>query len=183
MSYNRFMPVEVTAQSRILVSHVVIKEESSKLSSRFGVTYECVFNEKEITIGIANPLNFKFKQMDEAKAVIPYEKVEAIKFSIVRLPIVSTHQHGHNFALDVLIQNKDNSFHLETAAFKLIPNIVELARLKNIQVIDPIGVIDLSSGLSLQAVKEKFKPIYDQLKEKYNLQDVRTLDDRSRVNI
>lgn len=182
MGFNLFIPVEITAQSKILVSQIIINDEKSKIASRFGITYDCSFNNENITIGLSNPLKLKFKQMDEARAFIPYSRVESIKFSVVRLPVVSPLQHGHSFALDVIIQTKENSFYLETAAFKLIPSIVEIAHQKNIPVIDPIGIIDLCSGLCLEGAKEKLSPIYNDLMNQYNLQNVRNLDDLSRVN-
>lgn len=181
MGYNRIMPVEITAQTKILVSQIVLKDEVSKISSRFGITYECRFNEDDVSIGWLNP--FKLKLVEEAKLSLPYTRIERIKFSIVRLPIINVLEHGHHFALDVLIQTKDSSYHLETSAFKLIPAMVDIAKNKNIQIVDPIGLIEMCSGLCREAAKEKFTPIYDNLKEQYNLQDVRTLDDRSRVNL
>ena len=62
MFNNRIIPVEVTAQSRILVSCVTIDGEESKVLSRFGVTYDCVFNNHDISIGILNP--FKLKELE-----------------------------------------------------------------------------------------------------------------------
>ena len=181
MFNNRVISVGVTAQTKILVSYVSIDGEVSKAKSRFGISYDCVFNDEDISVGIYSP--FKFKEIEISKIRIPYSKIEFIKFSIVRLPILSTYQHGPDFALDIVIHAKDMSIHLETIAFNLIPNIVSKAKEKEISIVDPIGLVEISSNLSYARAKEIFKPIYDSLKVQYNLQDYRNVDDRSRVNI
>lgn len=181
MGYYHVVPVEISAQSKILVSRVIIGNEVAKISSRFGVTYDCVFSDNDIMIGMTNP--FKFKEVDNAKAIIPYSRVEMIKFSIVRLPIRNILENGHYFALDVLIQTKDSSYHCETFAYSLLDQIIDIAKRNHIHIIDPIGLESLCSGLCVEEVKEKITPIYDELKHKYNLQDLRTIDDRSKVSL
>jgi len=181
MGYHYIVPVEISAQTKILVSRVIIGNDVAKISSRFGITYDCVFNENDITIGMSNP--FKLKEIENAKAIIPYNRVEMIKFSIVRLPIRNILEHGHYYALDILIQTKDSSYHCETYAYSLLDKIIEIAKIHHIHVIDPIGLETMCSGLCVEAVKEKIAPIYDDLKHKYHLQDMRTLDDRSKVNL
>jgi hypothetical protein len=181
MGYHYVVPVEISAQTKILVSRVIIGNEVAKMTSRFGITYDCVFNEKDITIGITNP--FKLKEVENSKAIIPYTKIERIKFSIVRLPIRNILERSHYFALDVLIQTKDSSYHCETFAFNLLDKMIEIAKQNNIFVMDPIGVESLCSGLCVEAVKEKIAPLYDDLKRKYHLQDIRTVDDRSKVQL
>ncbi|HET6784570.1 MAG TPA: hypothetical protein VFH18_00965 [Erysipelotrichaceae bacterium] len=181
MGYHHIVPVEISAQTKILVSRVIIGNDVAKITSRFGITYDCVFNDNDITIGMTNP--FKLKEIENAKAIIPYNKIEMIKFSIVKLPIRNILEHGHYFALDVLIQTKDSSFHCETFAYSLLDKMIEIAKHHHIHVIDPIGLESMCSGLCVEAVKEKITPIYDDLKHKYHLQDIRTLDDRSKVNL
>lgn len=179
MSYNRIPSVAVTAESKVLVSCVSIDGEKSKNSSRFGITYDCVFNDEDISIRLYSP--FELKDVEISKLKIPYHKIENIKFSIVRLPILSTHQHGPDFGLDIVINTRDTSVYLETIAFKLIPNIVRWAKEKNIPIIDPIGLCKIEVNLSYAWAKEKFMPIYDELKKEFNLQDYRNVDDRSRI--
>jgi len=181
MFNHRIIPVEVTAQSRILVSTVIIDGEASKVLSRFGVTYDCSFNDHDICIGIMNP--FKLKELELSKVVIPYNKIELIKFSVVRLPMSSPLVRGPQFALDILIQTKDNSYHLETNAFKLMDKIIQKAKAENIHIIDPIGLEELCGGCCAEIVKEKLTPLYDQLMDKFDLQNYRNVDDRSRVKI
>lgn len=181
MFNNRVMPVELTAQSRILVSCVTIDNEESKVLSRFGVTYDCVFNNNDISIGILNP--FKLKEIELAKVIIPYTKIELIKFSIVRLPMSSPLVRGPQFALDILIQTKENSYHLETSAFKLMEKIIQKAKAEKIHIIDPIGLVELCGGSCAEIVKEKVSPIYEKLMDKFDLQNYRNVDDRSRVKI
>lgn len=181
MFNHRIIPVEVTAQSRILVSCITIDSEVSKVLSRFGVTYDCVFNDNDISIGILNP--FKLKELELSKVVIPYHKIELIKFSVVRLPMSSPLVRGPQFALDILIQTKENSYHLETNAFKLMEKIIQKAKVENIHIIDPIGLEELCGGCCAEIVKEKLTPLYDQFMDKFHLQNYRNVDDRSRVKI
>lgn len=179
MSNNRIPSVGVTAESKVLVSCVSIDGEVSKISSRFGVTYDCVFGESDVSVGLYSPFNLKDVELSKVK--IPYNKIESIKFSIVRLPIVGSHQHGPTFALDIVIQTKDTSLYLETIAYKLIPNIVNKAKEHNILIIDPIGLTSMGFELSFAWANETFKPLYDKLKSQYNLQEVRNIDDRNRI--
>lgn len=181
MFNNRIIPVEVTAQSRILVSCVTIDGEESKVLSRFGVTYDCVFNDHDISIGILNP--FKLKELELSKVIIPYQKIEFFKFSIVRLPISNPLIRGPQFALDILIQTKENSYHLETQAYKLIEKIIQKAKVENIHILDPMGLIELCGGCCAEIVKEKLTPLYDNLMSQFDLQNYRNVDDRSRVKI
>jgi hypothetical protein len=181
MFNNRIIPVEVTAQSRILVSCVTIDGEESKVLSRFGVTYDCVFNNHDISIGILNP--FKLKELELSKVIIPYQKIEFFKFSIVRLPMSNPLIRGPQFALDILIQTKENSYHLETQAYKLIEKIIQKAKVENIHILDPMGLIELCGGCCAEIVKEKLTPLYDNFMSKYDLQNYRNVDDRSRVKI
>lgn len=181
MFNNRIIPVEVTAQSRILVSCVTIDGEESKVLSRFGVTYDCVFNNHDISIGILNP--FKLKELELSKVIIPYQKIEFFKFSIVRLPMSNPLIRGPQFALDILIQTKENSYHLETQAYKLIEKIIQKAKIENIHILDPMGLIELCGGCCAEIVKEKLTPLYDNLMSQFDLQNYRNVDDRSRVKI
>lgn len=181
MFNNRIIPVEVTAQSRILVSCVTIDGEESKVLSRFGVTYDCVFNDHDISIGILNP--FKLKELELSKVIIPYQKIEFFKFSIVRLPMSNPLIRGPQFALDILIQTKENSYHLETQAYKLIEKIIQKAKVENIHILDPMGLIELCGGCCAEIVKEKLTPLYDNLMSQFDLQNYRNVDDRSRVKI
>ena len=181
MFNHRIVPVEVTAQSRILVSTVIIDGEVSKVLSRFGITYECSFDDHDIRIGIMNP--FKLKELELSKVVIPYNKVELFKFSVVRLPMSSPLVRGPQFALDILIQTKENSYHLETQAYKLMEKIIQKAKAENIHIMDPIGLEELCGGCCMEIVKEKLTPLYDDLVEKFHLQNYRNVDDRSRVKI
>ncbi len=181
MFNNRIIPVEVTAQSRILVSCVTIDGEESKVLSRFGVTYDCVFNNHDISIGILNP--FKLKELELSKVIIPYQKIEFFKFSIVRLPMSNPLIRGPQFALDILIQTKENSYHLETQAYKLIEKIIQKAKVENIHILDPMGLIELCGGCCAEIVKEKLTPLYDNLMSQFDLQNYRNVDDRSRVKI
>jgi len=181
MFKSRITPVEVTAQSRILVSCVTIDGEVSKVLSRFGVTYDCVFNDQDIRIGILNP--FKLKDVELSKVVIPYHKIEFFKFSIVRLPMSNPLIRGPQFALDILIQTRENSYHLETQAYKLMEKIMSKAKAENIHIIDPIGLIELCGGCCGEIVKEKLTPLYDKLMDRFDLQNYRTIDDRSQVKI
>ena len=181
MFNNRIIPVEVTAQSRILVSCVTIDGEESKVLSRFGVTYDCVFNDHDISIGILNP--FKLKELELSKVIIPYQKIEFFKFSIVRLPMSNPLIRGPQFALDILIQTKENSYHLETQAYKLMEKIIQKAKIENIHILDPMGLIELCGGCCAEIVKEKLTPLYDNLMSQFDLQNYRNVDDRSRVKI
>lgn len=181
MFSNRIVPVEVTAQSKILVSCITIEGEVSKVVSRFGVTYECVFNEHEVCIGILNP--FKLKELELSKVVIPYHKIESIKFSVVRLPMSNPLIRGPQFALDILVQTKENSYHLETQAYKLMEKIIQKAKAENILVVDPIGLEELCGGCCAEIVKEKLTPLYDQFVDKFDLQNYRNVDDRNPVRI
>jgi len=181
MFNNRIIPVEVTAQSRILVSCVTIDGEESKVLSRFGVTYDCVFNDHDISIGILNP--FKLKELELSKVIIPYQKIEFFKFSIVRLPMSNPLIRGPQFALDILIQTKENSYHLETQAYKLIEKIIQKAKVENIHILDPMGIVELCGGCCAEIVKEKLTPLYDNLMSQFDLQNYRNVDDRSRVKI
>lgn len=181
MFNNRIIPVEVTAQSRILVSCVTIDGEESKVLSRFGVTYDCVFNDHDISIGILNP--FKLKELELSKVIIPYQKIEFFKFSIVRLPMSNPLIRGPQFALDILIQTKENSYHLETQAYKLIEKIIQKAKVENIHILDPMGLVELCGGCCAEIVKEKLTPLYDNLMSQFDLQNYRNVDDRSRVKI
>ena len=181
MFNHRIVPVEVTAQSRILVSTVIIDGEVSKVLSRFGITYECSFDDHDIRIGIMNP--FKLKELELSKVIVPYNKVELIKFSVVRLPMSSPLVRGPQFALDILIQTKENSYHLETQAYKLMEKIIQKAKAENIHIMDPIGLEELCGGCCMEIVKEKLTPLYDDLVEKFHLQNYRNVDDRSRVKI
>lgn len=181
MFNNRIIPVEVTAQSRILVSCVTIDGEESKVLSRFGVTYDCVFNDHDISIGILNP--FKLKELELSKVIIPYQKIEFFNFSIVRLPMSNPLIHGPQFALDILIQTKENSYHLETQAYKLIEKIIQKAKVENIHILDPMGLVELCGGCCAEIVKEKLTPLYDNLMSQFDLQNYRNVDDRSRVKI
>lgn len=181
MFNNRIIPVEVTAQSRILVSCVTIDGEESKVLSRFGVTYDCVFNDHDISIGILNP--FKLKELELSKVIIPYQKIEFFKFSIVRLHMSNPLIRGPQFALDILIQTKENSYHLETQAYKLIEKIIQKAKVENIHILDPMGLIELCGGCCAEIVKEKLTPLYDNLMSQFDLQNYRNVDDRSRVKI
>lgn len=181
MFNNRIIPVEVTAQSRILVSCVTIDGEESKVLSRFGVTYDCVFNNHDISIGILNP--FKLKELELSKVIIPYQKIEFFKFSIVRLPMSNPLIRGPQFALDILIQTKENSYHLETQAYKLMEKIIQKAKIENIHILDPMGLIELCGGCCAEIVKEKLTPLYDNLMSQFDLQNYRNVDDRSRVKI
>lgn len=181
MFNSRIIPVEVTAQSRILVSCVTIDGEESKVLSRFGVTYDCVFNNHDISIGILNP--FKLKELELSKVIIPYQKIEFFKFSIVRLPMSNPLIRGPQFALDILIQTKENSYHLETQAYKLIEKIIQKAKVENIHILDPMGLIELCGGCCAEIVKEKLTPLYDNLMSQFDLQNYRNVDDRSRVKI
>lgn len=181
MFNNRIIPVEVTAQSRILVSCVTIDGEDSKVLSRFGVTYDCVFNDHDISIGILNP--FKLKELELSKVIIPYQKIEFFKFSIVRLPMSNPLIRGPQFALDILIQTKENSYHLETQAYKLMEKIIQKAKVENIHILDPMGLIELCGGCCAEIVKEKLTPLYDNLMSQFDLQNYRNVDDRSRVKI
>lgn len=181
MFNNRIIPVEVTAQSRILVSCVTIDGEESKVLSRFGVTYDCVFNDHDISIGILNP--FKLKELELSKVIIPYQKIEFFKFSIVRLPMSNPLIRGPQFALDILIQTKENSYHLETQAYKLMEKIIQKAKVENIHILDPMGLIELCGGCCAEIVKEKLTPLYDNLMSQFDLQNYRNVDDRSRVKI
>jgi len=181
MFNNRIIPVEVTAQSRILVSCVTIDGEDSKVLSRFGVTYDCVFNDHDISIGIHNP--FKLKELELSKVIIPYQRIEFFKFSIVRLPMSNPLIRGPQFALDILIQTKENSYHLETQAFKLMEKIIQKAKIENIHILDPMGLVELCGGCCAEIVKEKLIPLYDNLMSKFDLQNYRNVDDRSRVKI
>ena len=181
MFNNRIIPVEVTAQSRILVSCVTIDGEESKVLSRFGVTYDCVFNDHDISIGILNP--FKLKELELSKVIIPYQKIEFFKFSIVRLPMSNPLIRGPQFALDILIQTKENSYHLETQAYKLMEKIIQKAKIENIHILDPMGLVELCGGCCAEIVKEKLTPLYDNLMSKFDLQNYRNVDDRSRVKI
>lgn len=181
MFNHRIIPVEVTAQSKILVSTVIIDGEVSKVLSRFGITYECSFDDHDIRIGIMNP--FKLKELELSKVVIPYNKVELFKFSVVRLPMSSPLVRGPQFALDILIQTKENSYHLETQAYKLMEKIIQKAKAENIHIMDPIGLEELCGGCCMEIVKEKLTPLYDDLVEKFHLQNYRNVDDRSRVKI
>lgn len=181
MFNNRIIPVEVTAQSRILVSCVTIDGEESKVLSRFGVTYDCVFNDHDISIGILNP--FELKELELSKVIIPYQRIEFFKFSIVRLPMSNPLIRGPQFALDILIQTKENSYHLETQAYKLIEKIIQKAKVENIHILDPMGLIELCGGCCAEIVKEKLTPLYDNLMSKFDLQNYRNVDDRSRVKI
>lgn len=181
MFNNRIIPVEVTAQSRILVSCVTIDEEESKVLSRFGVTYDCVFNDHDISIGILNP--FKLKELELSKVIIPYQRIEFFKFSIVRLPMSNPLIRGPQFALDILIQTKENSYHLETQAYKLMEKIIQKAKIENIHILDPMGLVELCGGCCAEIVKEKLTPLYDNLMSKFDLQNYRNVDDRSRVKI
>lgn len=181
MFNNRIIPVEVTAQSRILVSCVTIDGEESKVLSRFGVTYDCVFIDHDISIGILNP--FKLKELELSKVIIPYQKIEFFKFSIVRLPMSNPLIRGPQFALDILIQTKENSYHLETQAYKLIEKIIQKAKVENIHILDPMGLIELCGGCCAEIVKEKLTPLYDNLMSQFDLQNYRNVDDRSRVKI
>lgn len=181
MFNNRIIPVEVTAQSRILVSCVTIDGEESKVLSRFGVTYDCVFNDHDISIGILNP--FKLKELELSKVIIPYQKIEFFKFSIVRLPMSNPLIRGPQFALDILIQTKENSYHLETQAYKLMEKIIQKAKVENIHILDPMGLVELCGGCCAEIVKEKLTPLYDNLMSQFDLQNYRNVDDRSRVKI
>lgn len=181
MFNNRIIPVEVTAQSRILVSCVTIDGEESKVLSRFGVTYDCVFNDHDISIGILNP--FELKELELSKVIIPYQRIEFFKFSIVRLPMSNPLIRGPQFALDILIQTKENSYHLETQAYKLIEKIIQKAKVENIHILDPMGLVELCGGCCAEIVKEKLTPLYDNLMSKFDLQNYRNVDDRSRVKI
>lgn len=181
MFNNRIIPVEVTAQSRILVSCVTIDGEESKVLSRFGVTYDCVFNDHDISIGILNP--FELKELELSKVIIPYQKIEFFKFSIVRLPMSNPLIRGPQFALDILIQTKENSYHLETQAYKLIEKIIQKAKVENIHILDPMGLVELCGGCCAEIVKEKLTPLYDNLMSQFDLQNYRNVDDRSRVKI
>ncbi|GEM_PF-2979765 len=181
MFNNRIIPVEVTAQSRILVSCVTIDGEESKVLSRFGVTYDCVFNDHDISIGILNP--FKLKELELSKVIIPYQKIEFFKFSIVRLPMSNPLIRGPQFALDILIQTKENSYHLETQAYKLMEKIIQKAKIENIHILDPMGLVELCGGCCAEIVKEKLTPLYDNLMSQFDLQNYRNVDDRSRVKI
>lgn len=181
MFNNRIIPVEVTAQSRILVSCVTIDGEESKVLSRFGVTYDCVFNDHDISIGILNP--FKLKELELSKVIIPYQKIEFFKFSIVRLPMSNPLIRGPQFALDILIQTKENSYHLETQAYKLMEKIIQKAKNENIHILDPMGLVELCGGCCAEIVKEKLTPLYDNLMSQFDLQNYRNVDDRSRVKI
>lgn len=181
MFNNRIIPVEVTAQSRILVSCVTIDGEESKVLSRFGVTYDCVFNDHDISIGILNL--FKLKELELSKVIIPYQKIEFFKFSIVRLPMSNPLIRGPQFALDILIQTKENSYHLETQAYKLMEKIIQKAKIENIHILDPMGLIELCGGCCAEIVKEKLTPLYDNLMSQFDLQNYRNVDDRSRVKI
>jgi len=181
MFNNRIIPVEVTAQSRILVSCVTIDGEESKVLSRFGVTYDCVFNNHDISIGILNP--FKLKELELSKVIIPYQKIEFFKFSIVRLPMSNPLIRGPQFALDILIQTKENSYHLETQAYKLMEKIIQKAKIENIHILDPMGLVELCGGCCAEIVKEKLTPLYDNLMSQFDLQNYRNVDDRSRVKI
>ena len=181
MFNHRIIPVEVTAQSKILVSTVIIDGEVSKVLSRFGITYECSFDDHDIRIGIMNP--FKLKELELSKVVIPYNKVELFKFSVVRLPMSSPLVRGPQFALDILIQTKENSYHLETQAYKLMEKIIQKAKAENIHIMDPIGLEELCGGCCMEIVKEKLTPLYDDLMDKFHLQNYRNVDDRSRVKI
>lgn len=181
MFNNRIIPVEVTAQSRILVSCVTIDGEESKVLSRFGVTYDCVFNDHDISIGILNP--FKLKELELSKVIIPYQRIEFFKFSIVRLPMSNPLIRGPQFALDILIQTKENSYHLETQAYKLIEKIIQKAKVENIHILDPMGLVELCGGCCAEIVKEKLTPLYDNLMSQFDLQNYRNVDDRSRVKI
>lgn len=181
MFNNRIIPVEVTAQSRILVSCVTIDGEESKVLSRFGVAYDCVFNDHDISIGILNP--FKLKELELSKVIIPYQKIEFFKFSIVRLPMSNPLIRGPQFALDILIQTKENSYHLETQAYKLMEKIIQKAKIENIHILDPMGLVELCGGCCAEIVKEKLTPLYDNLMSQFDLQNYRNVDDRSRVKI
>lgn len=181
MFNNRIIPVEVTAQSRILVSCVTIDGEESKVLSRFGVTYDCVFNDHDISIGILNP--FELKELELSKVIIPYQRIEFFKFSIVRLPMSNPLIRGPQFALDILIQTKENSYHLETQAYKLIEKIIQKAKVENIHILDPMGLVELCGGCCAEIVKEKLTPLYDNLMSQFDLQNYRNVDDRSRVKI
>lgn len=181
MFNNRIIPVEVTAQSRILVSCVTIDGEESKVLSRFGVTYDCIFNDHDISIGILNP--FKLKELELSKVIIPYQKIEFFKFSIVRLPMSNPLIRGPQFALDILIQTKENSYHLETQAYKLMEKIIQKAKIENIHILDPMGLVELCGGCCAEIVKEKLTPLYDNLMSQFDLQNYRNVDDRSRVKI
>lgn len=181
MFNNRIIPVEVTAQSRILVSCVTIDGEESKVLSRFGVTYDCVFNDHDISIGILNP--FELKELELSKVIIPYQRIEFFKFSIVRLPMSNPLIRGPQFALDILIQTKENSYHLETQAYKLIEKIIQKAKVENIHILDPMGLVELCGGCCAEIVKEKLTPLYDNLMSQFDLQNYRNVDDRIRVKI
>lgn len=181
MFNSRIIPVEVTAQSKILVSCVTIDGEESKVLSRFGVTYDCVFNDHDVSIGILNPFNLK--ELEMSKVIIPYNKIELFKFSVVRLPMSNPLIRGPQFALDILIQTKENSYHLETHAYKLMDKIIQKAKSENIHIFDPLGLEQLCGGCCMEIVREKLTPVYDQLIDKFDLQNYRNVDDRSRVKI
>lgn len=179
MSNNRIPSVGVTAQSKVLVSCVSIDGEISKCSSRFGITYECVFNDHDVSIGIYNPFNLS--ELELSKMTIPYQKIESIQFSVVRLPILSTYQNGPDFGLDIIFQTKDSCVYLETIAFNLISKIVQRAKEKNIPIIDPIGLVNMSPDLNFAEAKERFKGVYDQLRGEHRLQSYRNVDDLNRI--
>ena len=90
---------------------------------------------------------------------------------------------GPQSALDILIQTKENSYHLETQAYKLIEKIIQKAKVENIHILDPMGLIELCGGCCAEIVKEKLTPLYDNLMSQFDLQNYRNVDDRSRVKI
>ena len=177
MSLNEYAYIRNIAKQKILVCRVLLGNEVAKISGRFGSTFDCGFNETSIVLSYTRVSKFVF--MNEYDEVIEYNKVEEVEFSLVKRPIRNVLEHGHYYALDIIIRLKNGvSYHLETFAFKFLEQIKLLLETYNVKIIDNLSLIEKYSGLDIEEVKVLISPIYDSLALEYNLESIRTLDNR-----
>lgn len=178
MFNNELGKISYIAKKKILVSRVISGEEVAKVSNRFGVAFDCYFNDDKIKLAYTRVGTL----LGAYEEVISYDEVKEIEFSIAKLPIRSLHEHSNYIALDIIIRLKDetggDSYHLETFAFVLLKQIVKIAKKHNINIIDNLNLVDKYSGLDIEVVKDMINPIYSELENQYNLVSLRTLDDR-----
>lgn len=178
MNNNEYGQINFIARKKILVSRVILGKEDAKVAGRFGLTFDCFFNLDHIKLAYTRV----GKLLENYEEIISYVDVKEIEFSIARRPIRSLHEHTGYITLDIIIRLKDDvggeSYHLETFAFALLKQIVEITNQHKIDVIDPMNLVDKYAGIDIEVVKDLINPIYNDLAKQFNLVNQRTLDDR-----
>ena len=170
--------IKETAENNILACSIVLGNEKCKNISRYGVLYECEFEKESIIISYSEGL----KIMKTLDVKLDYSIIEYIRFSLSKQMSTWGLAPNSSFSADIIIKikNSTNIYQLETSAFTLLEGLRDFLYNKGVSVIDDIGLIEILSNKSHEEKYDYLNKNFNELAEKFNLDNPRLSAEKSK---